>query len=43
MIIISQDKKTIFNFQNIMYVEIAENKKTIRCQQKKSKFMVRKL
>lgn len=32
MIIVSQDKKTIFNFDNIEFIEIAENKRTIRCQ-----------
>lgn len=32
MIIISQDKETIFNFENIEFIEIAENKTTIRCQ-----------
>lgn len=32
MIIVSQDKKNIFNFENIEFIEIAENKTTIRCQ-----------
>lgn len=32
MIIVSQDKERIFNFDNISYIEISANKTTIRCQ-----------
>lgn len=32
MLIISQDKERIFNLQNIEFIEIAEDKKSIHCR-----------